>query len=92
MRLNAVERKNAIVFYESLQLAKKRLTEGFSMTQIKKEVRAYCEEIPGIQLEYLELSDAANFVVTENVTGNAILLIAGYVGEVRLIDNLLVNE
>jgi pantoate--beta-alanine ligase len=92
MRLNEAERKNAIVFYKTLQLAKQRLAEGLSMTQIKKEAKAYCEERPGIQLEYLELADAANFVVIENVTGNAVLLIAGYVGEVRLIDNLLVNE
>lgn len=92
MRLNAEERKNAIIFYQSLKLAKQRLAEGISMTQIKKEVKAYCEEKPGIQLEYLELADSANFMLTENVNGNAILLIAGYVGEVRLIDNLLVSE
>ncbi len=92
MRLDEVERTKAVVFYQALQLAKKRLDEGLSMTQIKKEAKAFCEDIPGIQLEYLELAETANLVVTENVTGNAVLLIAGYVGEVRLIDNLLVNE
>lgn len=92
MRLNDAERKNAIVFYNTLQMAKQRLAEGLSMTQIKKEAKAYCEDKPGIRLEYLELADAANFVAMENVTGNAVLLIAGYVGEVRLIDNVLVNE
>jgi pantoate--beta-alanine ligase len=92
MRLNAAERKKAIVFYNSLKLAKQRLASGIAMAHIKKEVKANCEEMPGIQLEYLEMADAANFVVTENVTGNAILLIAGYVGEVRLIDNLWVSE
>jgi pantoate--beta-alanine ligase len=92
MRLNTLERRNAIIFYNALQLAKQRLTEGVAMTQIKKEVMAYCEAKPGIQLEYLELADTANFVVTENVNGNAILVIAGYVGDVRLIDNLLVSE
>jgi pantoate--beta-alanine ligase len=92
MRLDDGERKNAIVFYRALQLAKQRLAEGLSMAQIRPEVRTYCEEKPGIQLEYLELADAANFVLEENVTGNAILLIAGYVGQVRLIDNILLNE
>jgi pantoate--beta-alanine ligase len=92
IRLNVIERKNAIVFYESLKYAKQQLAAGVSMSQVKKDVKANCEALPGIQLEYLELADAENFVLTENVNGNAILLIAGYVGEVRLIDNLLLNE
>lgn len=92
MRLNETERKTAVVFYQALKLAKQRLDEGLSMTEIKKEAKSFCEDFPGIQLEYLELADTTNFEVTENVTGNAVLLIAGYVGEVRLIDNLLVNE
>ena len=92
MRLNVEERTNATIFYKALKLAKQRLAEGIGMSQIKKEVKLYCEEIPGIRLEYLELADTANFVLTENVTGSAILLIAGFVGEVRLIDNLLVSE
>jgi pantoate--beta-alanine ligase len=92
MRLDEAGRRNAIVFYKSLQLAKQRLAEGLSMTEIKREAKVNCEKIEGIQLEYLELADTANFVVTENVRGKAILLIAGYVGDVRLIDNILVNE
>jgi pantothenate synthetase len=43
-------------------------------------------------LEYIELAEASNFVLLESVKSNAILLIAGYVGEVRLIDNLLLSE
>jgi pantoate--beta-alanine ligase len=93
MRLTAEQRRIAIVFYESLQLANKWLREGISMTLIKQEIRVYCESKPGIQLEYLELADASNFVIMENVNSTAIILIAGYVGDVRLIDNLfLTNE
>jgi pantoate--beta-alanine ligase len=92
MRLNAAQRKNAIVFYESLQLAKLRLKEGFSMALIREEIKKYCESKEGVRLEYIELADTSNFVLHESVTSNGILLIAGYVGEVRLIDNLLLNE
>ena len=92
MRLSTEQRATAIIFYQSLRLARRRFLEGLSMTSIKEEVKAYCESNPGIQLEYLELVDTTNFMIQENVTGNAILLIAGYVGEIRLIDNLLVNE
>jgi len=92
MRLTAEQRKEAIVFYHSLLLAKQRLTDGVSMQKIKQEVKERCESKPGIRLEYIELADATNFVIQENVTSKAILLIAGYVGEVRLIDNLLIDE
>lgn len=92
MRLNTAQRKNAIVFYESLQLAKLRLKEGVSMALIREEIKKYCESKEGVRLEYIELADTSNFALHESVTSNAILLIAGYVGEVRLIDNLLLNE
>jgi len=92
MRLDEEQRKNAIVFYESLQMAKDRLEEGLSMSFVREEIKKHCESKPGVKLEYLELTDTLNFVQRESVTSKAILLIAGYVGEVRLIDNLLLNE
>jgi len=92
MRLNEEQRKNAVVFYESLQLARRRLREGLSISSVREEIRTYCESKPEVRLEYLELADTSNFVLMESVTSNAILLIAGYVGEIRMIDNLLLNE
>lgn len=92
MRLDEEQRKNAIVFYESLQMAKGRLEEGLSMSFVREEIKKHCESKPGVKLEYLELTDTLNFVQRESVTSKAILLIAGYVGGVRLIDNLLLNE
>jgi pantoate--beta-alanine ligase len=92
LRLNNEQRKNAIVFYESLQFAKRRLREGVYMPLIREEIKKYCESKEGVRLEYIELADTSNFVLLESVTSNAILLIAGYVGEVRLIDNLVLNE
>ena len=92
MRLNSEQRKKAIVFYESLKLAKRRLKEGASMTSIKVEIKKYCESKANVRLEYIELADTADLMALENVTSKAILLIAGYVDEVRLIDNLLMSE
>ena len=92
MRLDNEQRRNAVVFYESLQMAKRRLEEGLSMSLVREEIKKHCESKPGVKLEYLELTDTSNFVQSESVTSKAILLIAGYVGEVRLIDNLLLNE
>lgn len=90
-RLNTNQRDVALVLHQSLQLAKKRLVEGLPMTLIREEVKDLCESRPEVKLEYLELADKTNFVIQESVTSNAVLLIAGYVGEVRLIDNLLIE-
>jgi len=92
MRLSDDQRKNAIVFYESLQLARQRLKEGLLISAAREEIRQYCESKPEVRLEYLELADTTNFVQLASATNSAILLIAGYVGDVRLIDNLLLNE
>ncbi len=91
-RLNERQRKDAVVFYEGLQLAKRKIKEGVPMARIKKEVKGFCEAKEGVRLDYLEMADSTNFVLLENVTANAILLIAGFVGEVRLIDNIFISE
>jgi len=92
MRLSEPERKKAIVLYESLIASKKLLTQGISISQAKEFVKQKWESIAGIKLDYFELADSENLNLLETVTGKSVLLIAGFVGEVRLIDNLLLNE
>jgi pantoate--beta-alanine ligase len=91
-RLSADQRKNAIVFYQALQEARTQLQSGADFEVVKAGVRHYCESQPEIKLEYLALADSTNLSPLKNVTAQSILLIAGYVGEVRLIDNLIVAE
>ncbi len=90
-RLSPVERASAVVFYQSLQMARELLLRGDSIEEVKKEVKKKAESISGIRLEYIELADTENLNATEIVSSKSILLIAGYVGEVRLIDNLLLG-
>ncbi len=90
-RLSESEKQDATVFYQSLLLAKQLLLSGESIEAVKIKSKQKCEAIPGVRLEYLELADTENLKPTQLVSGNAILLIAGYVGEVRLIDNLLIG-
>src|SRR6478609_5433994 len=92
MRLTETERKKAIVLYESLIASKKLLTQGKSILHAKEFVKQKWESIAGIKLDYFELADSENLNLLETVTGKSVLLIAGFVGEVRLIDNLLLNE
>ncbi|MGA1620847.1 MAG: pantoate--beta-alanine ligase [Aquiluna sp.] len=45
-----------------------------------------------MRLEYLELVDASSFEIVERIpAGGARLIIAAWVGDVRLIDNLLIG-
>ncbi|HTH54871.1 MAG TPA: pantoate--beta-alanine ligase [Cyclobacteriaceae bacterium] len=92
MRLNDIERKKATVLFQSLAEAHKLLRAGIPLYKVKETVRQKCESIEGVRLEYFELAGVENLKALEGVTDKAILLIAAYVGEVRLIDNLLLNE
>lgn len=90
-RLNAEERERATVFYKSLLLAKERLRKGESIIPVREKVRQLCESLPDVRLEYFEWVDIVNLKPAENVSSQTILLIAGFVGEVRLVDNLLLE-
>jgi pantoate--beta-alanine ligase len=88
-RLSESDRNNATVFYQSLLIARESLLQGVPLNVVKQKVKEKCEAIPGIKLEYVELAATENLKSTTHVSNKTILLIAGYVGEVRLIDNVL---
>ena len=92
MRLDGSERRKATVLYQSLKTAKELLTQGENLLRVKEWVIQKCESVPGVKLDYFELADSENLSLLETVTEESVLLIAGFVGEVRLIDNLLLNE
>jgi pantoate--beta-alanine ligase len=93
LRLNPDERKKATIFYQSLLHARKSLSEGKNWKQIETEVTRMCEAYTDVRLEYISLADQKNLLPLETVTTEkAVILIAGYVGEIRLIDNLLLDE
>lgn len=90
-RLSQSERSVAPVIYNALLEAKAQLA-GKSLAQIKKETEANLRQA-GLRVEYFELADRINLIPQEkfNPTMPSILLIAAYLGEVRLIDNMLVS-
>ncbi len=90
-RLNESEKANATVFYQSLLVASELLKKGEQIIAVKDKVRQMCEAKPNVKLEYIEWVDTKNLKPVQNVLDGSVLLIAGYVGEVRLIDNLLLE-
>jgi pantoate--beta-alanine ligase len=92
-RLNTAERTKAVVFYQSLVMAKDALKEGHDIKFVTEMVgNNFIKE--GIRLEYFEVVDSKNLNVLNSVKGGVnqpIMCIAGYVGEVRLIDNMFLD-
>jgi pantoate--beta-alanine ligase len=94
LRLNGLERKKAPIFYEALRMAQKQLLRGSKLADVRNEVRKMVESYPEVRLEYFELADSKNLNLLEIVSEaeKPIMCIAGYVGEVRLIDNLFIHS
>jgi pantoate--beta-alanine ligase len=90
-RLNQEDRKKAAQLYQALLFAKELLGNNKPMADVRSQVESQFNSVGGIRLEYLQLANATNLLPLENVQGKSILLIAAYVGEVRLIDNLLLS-
>ena len=80
-------------FINALRLAKENLKKGEEIASVKRLVKEMVERAEGVTLEYFEVAESKSLDLLEIVDGAEapILCIAGYVGEVRLIDNMFLN-
>jgi pantoate--beta-alanine ligase len=93
-RLNAEERQLAIIFYKALQEARQQLKIGATVAAVKAMVRQKLDAQPHTRFEYFEVADPINLNSLNDVKGvinQPILCIAGYIGEIRLIDNMFLD-
>lgn len=93
LRLNATDRENAPVFYQALLAARIALKNGKSFDDVSGEVRTMVEKSDNITLEYFEIAESKNLNLIDNVKAaeHPIMCIAGFVGDVRLIDNMFID-
>ena len=91
MRLNEDEKEKAQNIYRVLQLMKSELSPG-NLDKIKKRVRMELEKA-GFKVDYAEIAAAKDLGIIDKWDGKEKLvgLVAASLGEVRLIDNLLLN-
>ena len=91
--LNEEQRKNASYIYTSLKKIK-TLFGKLDCTQIKSIIKDDIKKVNGIHLDYLEIVDPHSFkpLKGQNNKENAIALIAVFLGDIRLIDNLSLND
>jgi pantoate--beta-alanine ligase len=91
MRLNEDERRTATTIFRCLTKIKDDLKEG-DLTGLKKKAITMLEEA-GFRVDYVEIADANNLSLIDNWDGEQkiVALVAAFMNEVRLIDNMLLN-
>ena len=91
MRLNKEQRAKAPLIYQTLLDIKNRIAPG-SLEQLKQDAVTKLTN-GGFRVEYVEIADADTLHPYDEWNGNTpiVALIAAFLGEVRLIDNMLLN-
>lgn len=91
LRLKKEERKIAPKLQKALLLAQESLEKGETASQATNNVKKYIEKYPEFELEYFSVIDSQNLEALEKPEkGQSIALcIAAFLGEVRLIDNIV---
>ncbi|HWA33533.1 MAG TPA: pantoate--beta-alanine ligase [Cyclobacteriaceae bacterium] len=90
-RLDAQGRQVATVLYACLIKTREGLLGGESFMILKKKAEDACSEL-GVKLEYLAIARREDLSLIPEIEapGECILLIAAFVGDIRLIDNIFV--
>lgn len=93
MRLNTTEKEQALAIYQSLKLIQKKF-KHIPFQQLKEESKLKLQSNGFSKIDYVEIADAQTLEISEvyETTKNYVALIAAFLGEVRLIDNLLLND
>ena len=93
-RLDTQQLKEAVQLYKSLEMVKAGLQEGKRFSDLRTSIGDYLSNFASVKLEYLELVRLDGFSIDANYVSSEryAVLIAAYVGEVRLIDNIILGN
>jgi pantoate--beta-alanine ligase len=91
IRLTEDERKTAQTIFKTLSYIKENFHTG-QFEHLKQKARLLLEQ-KGFRVDYVEIADAENLTPISNPgrQPQAVALIAAYLNEIRLIDNLLIQ-
>jgi pantoate--beta-alanine ligase len=89
MRLNETERQQALHIINTLNYIKQNIQQG-DLLQLKEQAINYLTK-NGFKVDYVEIADTNTLEIQNNWDGNKklVALVAAYLNEVRLIDNIL---
>lgn len=91
VRLNEQDRKQALKIYAAMNMIKNEIVPG-KLQALKEKASRFLTE-HGFKVDYVDIADAKNLALLETWDGHqqVVVLVAAYLHEVRLIDNLLLN-
>jgi len=90
--LSHEERKEALALYDSLKLAESMVSNGeISAEIIRDAIERRISEEPHARIDYVELVNAESLEPVEIVIGRVLAAVAVFVGNTRLIDNVVLE-
>jgi len=89
--LTEEQRRMASALYRALSAARDKIQGGGSPAEAREAAILMLAGTPEIQVQYLEVADAATMQPVETIEGPVRVAAAVWLGKVRLIDNVLVG-
>lgn len=91
LRLNPADQEEASLLYKALKRAQSMLLGSSEVAPVKLAIAELFNQSARLELEYFEVVDTSNFKPLDRVKeqSKTAICIAAEIGEVRLIDNLL---
>jgi len=90
--LSDKERSDALVLYDSLNLAKRLINKGVRDTKrIKNDMKRLIKSKKAARVDYISISDTRNLRELKRIKKEALIALAVRIGKTRLIDNMIVG-
>lgn len=90
--LSAKERRQAVCLVAALRLCKERFEQGENNSErLIKAMAARINREPAAQIDYIKICDADTLEEMSRIDRPVVVALAVYIGNTRLIDNMLLN-
>ncbi|MEW5807391.1 MAG: pantoate--beta-alanine ligase [Acidobacteriota bacterium] len=90
--LSMEERKAATILYRSLIEAQRLINDGEKDAEaIEIGMRKLIEDEPLARIDYISITDTAQLEHLSKISGEVLIALAVFIGNTRLIDNIIVN-
>lgn len=90
--LSPVERRDAVILYESLKKAESLVKSGErDAKKIVKVMEESIKAVPTVKIDYISITDTLRLKEVSKVAGETLMALAVFIGKTRLIDNIIVK-
>jgi pantoate--beta-alanine ligase len=91
--LNSTERKDALVLYQALQLAKDLIRRGVrDAGKITSQMKHLIKKKETAKIDYVSIVNLENLEPVKKITKNCLIAVAVWIGRTRLIDNIIISH